>query len=171
MKNKRLKIIVDDILKNNPLTRSDDALLVYKVWQRFMKEQGEVLNPSIYSMIKNYFPDTITRTRRKLNQEGIYLPPKEIQIKRNRNEISHRFDYNKKVDKQLPIWTSSSGEEILVSEMPTGYIVNAKAYLIKQLEELNHAPPNDSLMFNEHIDFMYSWIEIFDKELNKRNNN
>lgn len=65
------RMITQKILRENPETRADDRLLIRKVTEYCFK--NEIKQPSY---------ETITRCRRALNSEGLYLPDKETLEKR-----------------------------------------------------------------------------------------
>jgi len=63
--------LIKDILKDNPDTRGDDIELIIKVWER----QGLVLTDGQkYLLRKVYSPETIRRTRQKIQEFGLYRP-------------------------------------------------------------------------------------------------
>lgn len=167
-----LKETVNDILSTNEKARASDALLVFEVWKRFASIKGRTLDDRVYELLQNYFPDTITRVRRKLNQEGLYLPPKEIQLKRKRNEVDYCEAYRDKPDKELPIWTNKDGEKIEVFRMADEYIVNVIKHLTERVKEMKMledlVPAEEVARLENEIDNLMEWLNIFKEELKNR---
>lgn len=163
---------VDHILNTNEKTRANDALLVFEVWKHFASIKGITLDDRIYELLQDYFPDTITRIRRKLNQDGLYLPPKEVQLKRKRNEVDHREAYRDQPDKDCPIWTNKDGEKIEVFRMADEYIANVIKHLSERINEMNAirdmVPLHEEVRIKMEVDQLQEWIDIFKAELNKR---
>lgn len=163
---------VDHILNTNEKARANDALLVFEVWKHFASIKGITLDDRVYELLQDYFPDTITRIRRKLNQEGLYLPPKEVQLKRKRNEVDHREAYRDQPDKDCPIWTNKDGEKIEVFRMADEYIANVIKHLSERINEMNEirdiAPLHEEVRIKMEVDQLQEWIDIFKAELNKR---
>ena len=79
MSNIRYKIqkVIQKVLKEQPITRLDDKRLILEVW----KEEGLHLG----KMREAYFlancspPESITRARRKMQEDGFYKPSEESQ--------------------------------------------------------------------------------------------
>lgn len=163
---------VDHILNTNEKARANDALLVFEVWKHFASIKGITLDDGIYELLQDYFPDTITRIRRKLNQEELYLPPKEVQLKRKRNEVDHREAYRDNPDKELAIWTNKDGEKIELFRMNDEYIVNVIKYLQKRLSDLEVfselVPKEARYQADKDMDTIIDWLSIFKDELKKR---
>jgi len=172
-RNVQLMSIVDSILSNNEKTRADDKLLIFEVWRHIAQARGIKLDPNVFILLQDFFPDTITRVRRKLNQEGLYLPPKEVQLKRKRNEVDHREAYRDQPDKDCPIWTNKDGEKIEVFRMADEYIINVIKHLteraneMKQLKEYIVGEENFNRLENE-IETVNDWLDIFKHELRNR---
>lgn len=166
---------VNSILDTNEKARANDALLVFEVWKHFASVKGITLDDRIYELLQDYFPDTITRIRRKLNQEGLYLPPKEVQLKRKRNEVDHREAYRDKPDKDCPVWTNKDGEKIEVFRMADEYIVNVIKHLLGRIHEMKQLKDivgqEDFNRLENEIEIVNEWIEIFRDELSKRISN
>lgn len=65
--------LVEAVLKNVPEARENDMALLAVVWQM----QGLKLTPEQFKQMKRCLPaETITRARRKIQQEGKYMPNK-----------------------------------------------------------------------------------------------
>lgn len=73
--------LVEEVLKENVRARSNDRLLIIAVWE---KQLGLALHPKLarFLMYKAIMPETITRTRRKLQEDGKYLATKEVEEQR-----------------------------------------------------------------------------------------
>ena len=72
---KNAESFVRMILKSNPETRGDDKKLILKVWEF----QGLKLTPQQKIMFdKVMSPETIRRSRQKIQQIGFYRPIPEI---------------------------------------------------------------------------------------------
>jgi hypothetical protein len=69
------KAIVGKVLKECPETRGNDSLLIKKVVEHCFKYE---LNPPSY--------ETITRARRKFNEEGRFLPDNQTIEQRRKKE-------------------------------------------------------------------------------------
>lgn len=167
-----LKETVNNILEHNEKARASDALLVFEVWKHFASIKGITLDDRIYELLQDYFPDTITRIRRKLNQEGLYLPPKEVQLKRKRNEVDHREAYRDQPDKDCPIWTNKDGEKIEVFRMADEYITNVIKHLSGRINEMNAirdmVPRNEEARVEMEVNQLQEWLDIFKHELRNR---
>ena len=61
--------IVSQILEEFPETKGNDKMLCYKVWERIAKENGEIvwMPFNLFKILPAF--ETISRTRRKLNEE------------------------------------------------------------------------------------------------------
>jgi hypothetical protein len=88
------KDVVLDVLKHYRAARDDDLLLILEVWRR----QGVVVNPTRDELTVMFNPESITRGRRKIqNDEGLYLPTqKSVALKRRINEELLREYYGGK---------------------------------------------------------------------------
>jgi hypothetical protein len=75
----RTKKLVERVLELKPETRDDDKLLMLYVWQmqglHFSKGQLEAFK-------KASSPESIRRTRQKLQEEGLYLASPEVEEQR-----------------------------------------------------------------------------------------
>ena len=72
---KNAESVVKAVLTDNPETRADDRKLIIKVWE----VQGLKLEPEQKSMSMRILPvETITRARRKIQENGLYRPIKEV---------------------------------------------------------------------------------------------
>ena len=89
-KNSRKLIL--DILEKHPVTRGNDLELILKVWEY----QGLHLTPQqLYLIHKVYTPETIRRTRQKIQEEGYFPAPKIVQEQRSLLEDSYREEMRK----------------------------------------------------------------------------
>ena len=88
----RIRRIVEDVLRMHPKTREDDRYLVIYVWRRYTGNRFPYVPRDVIEAIPS--PETITRIRRRLqNDEGKYLPPKDVRERRRamEEEYRHRF--------------------------------------------------------------------------------
>ena len=174
-RNVQLMSIVDSILRNNEKTRADDKLLIFEVWKHIAQVIGFDLDGSVFILLQDFFPDTITRVRRKLNQEGLYLPPKEVQMYRKRNEVDHREEYKTKPDKDCPVWTNKDGERVEVFRMDDEYIKNVINFLEDKYKSLNalreFVSDNDYPQVIKEMLDTKDWLDIFRHELRNRISN
>ena len=76
--------MVYSLLSDDPRTRDDDNLLCVIIWSRLFKKQGlDVREEKAYDFLLAYLnnklvsADTITRARRKLQEENILLRGKK----------------------------------------------------------------------------------------------
>jgi len=83
---------VEEVLKNYPAARNDDKLLIVLVYQVFY---GVV---SITDILRKGVPSTeaITRTRRRIQEEGMYLATDDSQEGREREREEYRKFYENK---------------------------------------------------------------------------
>lgn len=75
----RTKKLVERVLDLKPEARDNDKLLMLYVWQM----QGLHFSKGQIEAFKNASsPESIRRTRQKLQEEGKYLPSEEVEEKR-----------------------------------------------------------------------------------------
>lgn len=81
---------IEQCLKDEPETRSNDRLLIVKVWER---QLGRKLHPALVNFILNeaVMPETITRARRKFQEDGQYLATKEVEEQRYQQFVDATF--------------------------------------------------------------------------------
>lgn len=86
MKLARMKKQVLDILEHNPLARDDDKLLQVLLLKKFyeVKSIEDLLDKKIPSL------ESITRCRRKIQSEGLYVSTKAIRQARSEEEEMYR---------------------------------------------------------------------------------
>lgn len=82
---------VEDVLKNHPAARNDDKLLIVLVYQVFYGVN------SVVDILKGGVPSTeaITRTRRRIQEEGLYTPTDESKEGREIERENYRNFYSK----------------------------------------------------------------------------
>ena len=84
--------LVIKILKDYPETRSNDKLLVIKVWEY----QGLKLNEQQVNFLLNvytYNSESITRSRREIQSRGLYRSSPDVLKQRNLFEELKREEY------------------------------------------------------------------------------
>lgn len=109
---KSAESLVRDILKNNPATRNSDFDLLFAVW----KESGVELTTYQTEMIrKSFSPETIRRTRQKIQENGEYLPSERVLNGRSKLQQQHR-----EFHKNPMMVRSKDNDELLIQE-PIGY--------------------------------------------------
>jgi hypothetical protein len=74
--------LTEKALQTYPETRSDDKKLILAVW--YLQNPDYELDFRKFFQYKAISPETIRRTRQKLQQDGLYLPTEEVQ--------EHRYD-------------------------------------------------------------------------------
>jgi hypothetical protein len=83
MFNARTSATVEKLLRDNVATRSDDILLILKVWE----QEGLTLTPEQTIKFRQVSkPETIRRTRQKIQEER-YKP--DTNIYKARHELAH----------------------------------------------------------------------------------
>ncbi len=82
--------LVQEVLGENPRTRNSDKLLMIKVWE---KQLGKIMHPQLvrFFLDEAINPETITRTRRKLQQNGLYKANKEVEDQRYQNFVDAKY--------------------------------------------------------------------------------
>lgn len=101
--------LIMGILENNPIARGSDIELVLAVWAA----QGVELDSFQLQTIRLAMsPETIRRTRQKLNEKGLYLPSETIQSGRRKLQEEHRT-YHKE-EKQIVTEPEPIKEEKIV---------------------------------------------------------
>lgn len=99
--------VVRDMLKNNPETRNSDMELLFAIWQ----ENGVGLTTFQKETIKNCFtPETIRRTRQKIQENGEYLPTEKIKTGRRALQKEHH-DYHREYTPAPKIEPQSFGAD------------------------------------------------------------
>lgn len=68
--------LVEQALREYPRTRGNDRLLIVCVWT--LQSPGWKQEPDKFIAHKAIMPETITRWRRKLQEQGRYLPDAKI---------------------------------------------------------------------------------------------
>lgn len=72
----RVQALVERALKELPTTRSSDRHLIVAVWH-YQNPQWR-LDPAQWVLKGAIMPESITRHRRKLQEQGLYLPEEKI---------------------------------------------------------------------------------------------
>lgn len=72
---KNAEALVKMILRDNPETRGDDLKLLLKVWE-FQGLKFNEKQKYMFTRVMN--PETIRRTRQKIQELGLYRPTPEI---------------------------------------------------------------------------------------------
>lgn len=90
---------VKTILREHPATRSDDKKLIVALWWQFnntsfKKHEGEYLVNVKDIVYKFPTPESITRCRRKIQEEGMYLADKGTQEQRKDRDDNIRGSIN-----------------------------------------------------------------------------
>lgn len=170
---KKLKQLVDQVLKENPEARADDKVLIYEVWKKVAMLRGFNLNDKTLVLLREFFPDTITRIRRKLNQEGLYLPSKEVQMYRRRAEIDTKHEYRNKPDKDNPVWTAKEGKEISLKDLNEVHLNNLAKYLWDEYQLMGsvRCEEKDQHLIKDidnQIELIVDWMEVVTAEMDSR---
>jgi len=157
MKINFLKTTINNVLRDIPQSRDDDACLIFNVWKQ-MQDDGEPEIPEyIYALLRKFYPDSITRIRRMFQKEGLY-PATEAKQKQRRHEqivvayemAAPNFIY--------PVWKEKDGREIPVQKMNINHILSAYKYL----ETLGWSTESERIKIN-------SWKGIFKLHLDQAN--
>lgn len=72
----KVQSLVERALKELPVTRSSDRHLIVAVWH-YQNPQWR-LDPAKWVLKGAMMPESITRHRRKLQEQGLYLPEEKI---------------------------------------------------------------------------------------------
>ena len=77
---KNVNSLVEEVLKDKPITRASDMRLILEVWEK----EGVIFSTEQKSKIimRCSAPESITRCRRKFQEEGWYLPSEQIKKER-----------------------------------------------------------------------------------------
>lgn len=78
----RIDQAVERVLKNYPATRDSDRLLILSVWWLQDNSFADRDNFIEFFKHKAYMPESITRARRKLQEDGKYLATKKVEEER-----------------------------------------------------------------------------------------
>lgn len=94
---KKANELVEAVLRDIPISRASDKKLIVEVWKRqglsLSKEQEDaILGPCLT-------PESITRCRRKMQEDGFYKPSPEIEKQRDaeENRLHDLFSRNRKL--------------------------------------------------------------------------
>ena len=91
--------LVEQMLKNFPDTRNSDIRLILAVWTR----EGLELSPEQYAKIQKCSnPESIRRTRQKLQENGKYLAQADIKDARMKKEVKVRQGLWEGLETPLP---------------------------------------------------------------------
>ena len=84
---RKIRPVVEKVMRDIPQSRDSYKLLVKEVYE----EYGLFLNEEQIEILLNKCPSTesITRAARFIWQDGKYLPTKETQVRRQREEINY----------------------------------------------------------------------------------
>lgn len=81
--------LIEYILSTSERARRDDKFLQLKVWKaQGLPVEGDFAVRYLSQDISG--GDAITRTRRKIQERGDYLPPESVQLKRNQRQKTVR---------------------------------------------------------------------------------
>jgi hypothetical protein len=81
----KIKDVVQEVLKESEKARNSDKQLI---WECFKKITHTEIDFELFKLMPSF--ETITRCRRKLNEEGLYLPDDKIEQGRYENEQEFR---------------------------------------------------------------------------------
>ncbi len=98
---KDMQVVVKELLEKYPTYRDNDRKLVAHVWMMQVGGERNMANIDLYSFMLQWvdnddivMPDTVTRARRKIQQEYAHLRGKTYS-KRHAEEIEVRTNINK----------------------------------------------------------------------------
>lgn len=82
---RQTKVLVEEILSRSDKARNSDKVLIDEYCYEIT---GKRIDPDILALIGSF--ESITRCRRKLNEEGLYLSDDKIAMERANNEMQVR---------------------------------------------------------------------------------
>lgn len=83
---------VYEILENNPETRSNDNLLLITYWSSYDNLTFDATFPIMFPE-RATSAESITRSRRSIQGEGLFLPDEQVQRSRNRQMSEYQAAY------------------------------------------------------------------------------
>lgn len=83
---KTVRARVEDILERHPSTRGDDRILLYRYYKEYEPSLMQIKFTDFMSFLRATNPETIRRSRQKINEEGKFLPTDKTVAKRRRRE-------------------------------------------------------------------------------------
>lgn len=127
MKINYLRPRVERILREDLRSRDDDAWLIFRVWQE-SQEDGETISLEVYDLIKKFFPDSITRIRRALQKDGLYVASESKQKERKAGQV-YMTEELSSPNPYYPVWKTKEGNEVALKDMSVEHIKNCLTYL------------------------------------------
>jgi hypothetical protein len=89
------KDLVEKVLREHEEARNNDFYLVYLCLKELLKPKGIYLPYIPYKYLKEFsgITETITRARRALNEQGLYLPtdPEVVQKRRRKQNVLKNY--------------------------------------------------------------------------------
>lgn len=156
MKMNYMKDVIANVLDTIPQSRDDDACLIYNVWLAMQDEGDPPIPDYVYTLLKKFYPDSITRIRRMYQKAGMYPADIEVQKRRRKNEITMAYRLAAP-DKDYPEWQTENGK-VLVTNMHSNHLKNAIQYILDK----GHATESERLVNN-------AWLLILETEMERRN--
>ena len=97
MNEEKIKDFVEDVLKYNPTARDNDFGLIMRVYTKMGFARKAKEGMLIFFKNIEYAPsfETITRLRRKFQEEGKYSSTEQIERMRRKREEKMRLKYRK----------------------------------------------------------------------------
>ena len=151
-----MKNVIDRILREEIKARNDDAYLIFRVWQEMQEDRDQIIPEYVYQLLRNYYPDSITRIRRMFQKEGLYPADREVQKRRRKNEITMAYRLAAP-DKDYPEWQTENGK-VLVTNMHFSHLKNA----IQCILDKGHATESERFINN-------AWLLVLETEMERRN--
>lgn len=128
MKMNYLKGAIEKTLRDVPQSRDDDACLIFNVWQLMQDENDPPIPEYIYSLLRKFYPDSITRIRRMFQKEGMYPASEQKQKQRRHEQVV--FAANLGAPNFLyPVWKEKDGRETHISKLHRSHLINISDYL------------------------------------------
>lgn len=91
----RLNDLVERALKEYPETRSSDRKLMMTVW--WYQDANYMTDFKHFFQYVALMPESITRARRKLQEQGRYLPTKEVEDQRYQQFVDAKYSAGKSI--------------------------------------------------------------------------
>lgn len=154
-----MKDVIANVLDTIPQSRDDDACLIYNVWLAMQDEGDPPIPDYVYTLLKKFYPDSITRIRRMYQKAGMYPASEAKQKQRRHEQVVMAFRLGAP-DKDYPIWRDGKNGEygILPQDMHIEYLKNC----IKFINDRGYSTESERLINN-------AWLLILETEMERRN--
>lgn len=96
---------VEDVLRDSAMARNSDKILTWKIWQKFYGVAGVIGEEMFYELPD---VDSITRVRRKIQNDEKKYPPTSWEIAKQRHWLENEWK------RALGYWVAEDGQEMLI---------------------------------------------------------